>query len=325
MSRPRLARAVALGLLVIAGSGCTRRETPDAGPPARPEVTVDVVSWREFGHGFEAPGQWKSSTELVLSAPFDAVLEELTPHPGDRVTRGETLGTWLTWESAAALQGAELLAREARDSVAMAEARRALAVARAGMVRVPIQSPTAGIVTRRSAEPRSRLASGAEFMALVPDDDVVFEARVPAGDARALHRGGAAMIEDGLGGTPMAAHVVSVMPTAGSDQTTLIWLRPTAADPRPTLGQFGRATIELGAPYRALAVPDSALVEDDLTGHHTVALVDSSGRLAWVEVQLGRREGRWREVSGAGVQAGRQVVVEGQWALPAGTPVRVRP
>jgi multidrug efflux pump subunit AcrA (membrane-fusion protein) len=325
MKRPPLTLAVALALLLIGGSSCGRRESSsDSAPPARPEVTVDVVSWRQFGHGLDAPGQWKSSTELAIQAPFDAVLEALTPHPGDRVTRGETLGTWLTWESAAALQGAELLAREARDSTAAREARRALALAHAGMVHVPIQSPTAGTVTRRSAEPRSRLASGAELMALVPDDDVVFEARVSGSDARALHRGGAATIEDGVGG-PMAASVVSVMPTAGVDQTTLIWLRPTSPGVRPTLGQFGHASIELGAPYRALAVPDSAVVEDDLTGHHTVALVDSSGRLAWVEVHLGRQEGRWREVSGAGLQAGRQVVVEGQWALPAGTPVRIRP
>src|SRR5205085_7695332 len=167
---------------------------------------------------------------------------------------------WRTWESVAARQGAELMGREARDSAAVEEARRALAHARAGLVRVPILAPVTGAVVRRGADPGARLSSGAELLAVIADADVVFEARVRSMDARQVRPGMEAVVEDSLG-PPRAARTVSAQPTAGSDQATLVWLHPLSLARRPVLGSFGRARIRLGAPYRALAIPDSAVVE----------------------------------------------------------------
>ncbi len=192
------------------------------------------------------------------------------------------------------------------------------------MVRVPIVAPVTGSVARRSADAGTRLTSGAELLAIVSDADIVFEARVRSIDARDLRRGATATVEDSLG-PAREASMISALPNAGSDQATLVWLRPGSAGAPPVLGRFGRAHIRLGAPHRALAVPDSAVVEDDLTGRKRIAVVDSTSRLEWIDVVLGGRQGAWREVSGAGLAAGRRVVVEGQRALAAGTTVRVRP
>jgi len=314
-----------LALLVLAAAGCGRHGgDSESAPAARPEVVTGTIQSLQFERALDVPGEWKNATEVTIQAPFDAVVEALAARPGDRVTRGQTLGMWRTWESQAALQGAELLAREARDSSAAREARRALAQAQSGVVRVPIAAPVTGSVARRSADAGTRLTSGAELLSIVSDADIVFEARVRSIDARDLRRGVSATIEDSLG-PPRDASMISTLPNAGSDQATLVWLRPAAAGPRPVLGRFGRAHIRLGAPYRALAVPDSAVVEDDLTGLKRIAVVDTASHLEWIDVALGAHQGRWREVSGPGLAAGRRVVVEGQWALPAGILVRVRP
>jgi RND family efflux transporter MFP subunit len=314
-----------LALLILGAAGCGRHaDDSESSPAARPEVVTGSVQSLPFERALDVPGEWKNTTEVTIQAPFDAVVEALAARPGDRVIRGQTLGTWRTWESQAALQGAELLVREARDSSAAREARRALAQARSGVVRVPIAAPVTGSVARRSADAGSRLTSGAELLSIVSDADIVFEARVRSADARDLRRGATATVEDSLG-PPRKAVIVSALPSAGSDQATLVWLRPEPAGPPPVLGRFSRAHIRLGAPRLALAVPDSAVVEDDLTGRKRIAVVDSTSHLEWIDVVLGGRQGAWREVSGAGLAAGRRVIVEGQRALEAGTTVRVRP
>ncbi|HVP14595.1 MAG TPA: hypothetical protein VMS88_03565, partial [Terriglobales bacterium] len=88
---------------------------------------------------------------------------------------------------------------------------------------------------------------------------------------------------------------------------------------------FGSATIVTGAPRRAPAVPDSSIVEDDLTGQRRVALIDRANRLRWEPVALGQAEGGWHELLSPRLAAGTRVAVEGQLGLPAGTRVQPRP
>src|SRR5262249_11694152 len=155
-----------------------------------------------------------SSGDVIVPAPFAAVVESLGPRPGDRVAAGDLLGTLITRESRAALRGAELLAHEPREPAARAEAERARALARRDLVRVPLTAPRAGVVTRWGAEPGAELAEGGEVLAITPEGAVVFEARLPAEQARHVHVGDAArvLVE---GETPRAARVTRVLPSAG--------------------------------------------------------------------------------------------------------------
>ena len=133
-----------------------------------------------------------------------------------------------------------------------------------------------------------------------------------------------ATIEDGAG-PPLAARVLTLLPAAGGDQTVLAWLRPLARRDRPDLGRFGVARIRLGDRVSGLAAPDSAIVEDDLTGAHRVATVDSAGRVRWVVVKLGPRDGTLRGVEGDRLAAGTRVIVQGQRALADGAEVSAGP
>lgn len=315
---------VPVSFLVLAAlSGCGSDPPSDPASTLRPQVTVVAVAARAFTGAIEAPGQWKAAVETVVPAPFDAVVDSLTVQPGDRVRRGEVLGWCRTAESDAMARGAELVLREATDAAGRADATRAMAQARASAVRVPIAAPAAGVVLRREAGPGARLAAGGELFTLVADDALVFEIRVGAADAAVLRPGLTATITDG-DGPPRAARLWTVPPVTAGDQSALAWLRPLVLPPHPAVGRFGTASIRATATVTQLSVPDSAVVEDDLTGAHRIAVVDPGGAARWTDVVLGGRDGHAQGIRGAGLRAGDAVVVEGQRALSEGMRVEIR-
>lgn len=312
-----LATLAVLAAGSIGTAGCARRDAADESEPAaRVGVRLRALEERVLEDAISAPGQWRAAGELVVAAPFAATLETLGPRPGDHVAAGQRLGWLVTRESEAALRGAEMLAREATDSTALAEATRAVTLARRDLVRVPLVAPQAGSVLRRGAEEGARLAEAAEILALVPDDGIVFEARVPVAEAARLRPGQSAVVS-GEGAPPRPVVVERILPAAGAiDQALLVWLRPTRGGAPPALDRYGTASIRVGVPRRALAVPDSAVVEDDLTGEARVAVVTPAGRAVWTRVHLGASDGGWHELLPPAPPAGTRVVVEGQAGLP---------
>ncbi len=321
--------SIAAALLAAAvASGCGSRAEPERGeqgPATAVPVRMGRVAARTFQPSVAAPGQWISANELVVAAPFAALVDSLGPHPGDRVQRHEVLGWLVTRESHAALRGAELLLRQAADSTARAEAAHALSLARRGLVRVPVTAGAAGTVLRRSVEPGAVLAEGAEILAIVPDGAVVFEAHVPLRGAGAVTAGRRARVV-GEGGAGIEGRVERILPgTSAPDQSAVAWIAPSGRPPGGLLGRFGTALIETGAPHLAAGVPDSALVQDDLTGETRVARVDSAGLALWTPVRVGPGEGGWRELLAPALPPGTTVVTSGLRGLPDSTRVRARP
>src|SRR3989442_9528915 len=268
--RASMALGPTLALAWLA-SGCGGRSRAlGAGDDAAPTASVDVrrVETRIFPEAVRAPGQWRSADELVVAAPFAALVESLAPRIGDRIERGSTIGWLETRESLAAVHGAESLLRQAADSTARAEAKLALTLARRDLLRVPLVATATGTGLRRAAEPGAEVAEGAELLAIVPDGAVVFEAHVPlaAADRVAIGQPAHIVME---GGAATTATVQRRLPNASSpDQSALVWLSPGPQAPRDLLDRFGTAAIQIGPPRRSPAVSDSALVEDDLTGEY---------------------------------------------------------
>jgi len=253
------------------------------------------------------------------------VVENVGPHVGDRVGAGGPLGTLVTRESWSALRGAELMQREARDGAARAEADRALELARRDMVRVPLRAPQAGVVVRRTLEPGAQVAESGEILALVPAHNIVFEAHVPAADGARVRPGQPATVSE-QGHAPRAASVQRVLPMANSaDQSLMVWLAPGGTRDLAQLDHYGSARIIVGPPHRGTGVPDSAIVEDDLTGAHRVAVVNTQGRAVWTTIVLGAAEDGWHEVLRPAIAPGTRVVIEGQRGLPDSTRVKWTP
>ncbi len=328
--RFRTKSAGALALMLIATlSGCGRRgdtagTEEGAGEPVV-SVRVRALEIRRFDDVVTGSGQWRSGGESLVAAPFAGVIEALELRAGDRVGAGQRVGLLVTRESWAALRGAELMMREARDAAGRDEARRALALTQRDLVRVPLTAPLDGVVLRRSAEPGAQVAEGAEIVAVAPWKTVVFEAHVPAALATRVRAGQPATVLES-GAPPRAAVVQRILPAASeADQAALVWLSPRAAGPAPGLGRFASASIIVGAAHRSLGVPDSALVEDDLTGERRVAVVDREGRVSWTPVTLGAAADGWHELLRVDLAPGTRVVIEGQHGLPDRTRVKPLP
>jgi hypothetical protein len=323
--RPVVMTFGAIGL-VLAAVGCGRGSSPAADDEnAAPSVAVQAerIAWRTFPSRVEAPGRWRLSGEFHVLAPFPAIVDTLVPRVGDPVVRGERLGWLVTRESQAAVRGAEQMLAQASDPVARDEATRALALARRDVVRVPLVAAASGTVSQRSAEPGAEVAEGTELLTLVPPGALVFEARVPLASAARIVNGQPARVamEDG---TSLGASVRTRVPSSGAaDQTMLVWLTPTTPTRPEFAERYGLAAIEIGPAHRALAIPDAAVVEDDLTGERRVAVVDTSGDAVWKTIQLGSGDGGWHELLAPMLPAGTWVVVSGQRGLPDSTRVRI--
>jgi multidrug efflux pump subunit AcrA (membrane-fusion protein) len=323
MKSSSILHLVLLGAVV---AGCaTHADDDERAPEPIVPVRVAGIEPHTFEDVLQAPGAWRSAGDLVVSAPFAAVVESVSVRDGDEVREGQTLGVLVTAESFAALEGAKLLGREARDEAGRDEARRALELARRDLVRVPLTAPQSGVVVRRSAEPGARIQDAAEVLAIVPWSALVFEAHVASSDMVRVRVGEPATVRAERG-APRDARVARVLPSADpNDQSTLVWLAPVTPRPPPALGQFGTAAIVAGPTHTRMAVPDSAVVEDDLTGEQRVAVVDSSGRAVWTPVLLGAAVPGWHELLQPELPAGTRVVVEGQRGLPDSTRVTPTP
>ncbi|MGH7682002.1 MAG: HlyD family efflux transporter periplasmic adaptor subunit, partial [Candidatus Eiseniibacteriota bacterium] len=181
---------------------------------------------------------------------------------------------------------------------------------------VPLPATASGLVVRRSAEVGAELAENLEMLAIVPPQDIVFEAHVTAREAARVHEGQSAeIVAEGI--EPVRASVLRTLPgMSAEDQSILIWLEPLHAPPVVAISRYGTARIETGAPRPGIGVPDSALVADDLTGEMRFVRVDSGGIAVWTTVHLGRDATGWHELLAPKLPAGTSVVISGQRGLP---------
>jgi hypothetical protein len=128
------------------------------------------------------------------------------------------------------------------------------------------------------------------------------------------------------GGGLVLTRVQRRLPQANeADQTALFWLAPVVKAPFGILGRFGNAAIETGAEHRAILVPDSALVEDDLTGEVRVARVAPGDVAVWTTVRIGPGAQGRHELLQPSLPAGTAVVIRGQRGLPDSTRVKAGP
>jgi biotin carboxyl carrier protein len=291
------------------------------------KVSARPVTEKPFQDAVTAPGQWRSVGQVGILSPFAGVVDSIAIRPGDRVRQGEIVCRLITRESRAALLGAEILARQAHDEASRAEAEQALVLARREVVRVPLPAPCAGVVTAVSAQPGSEVAESDQLAEIQAPDAVFFEARIDPSDVARVREGGSASITTGAAEQTRDAVVQRILPLVGAaDQATLAWLAPRSKlPPQPEIGRFGMATILTGPPRRAAAVPDSAVVQDDLTGRTHVVVIDARDRAIWTPVTLGAAAGGWHELRAPGIAPGTLVITQGQRGLPDSTRVDPTP
>ncbi len=318
-----------LPLLALSLAACRAQPPAEAPAPDPPAAAIPVevarVGRATLSDVVSGSGRTAALVQQKVRAPFAGTLTELSVGDGDRVRRGDTLGTIVSRDSEAALAGARQMERDAKTDAERNDAARALELAGRGLVRAPLTAPSDGVVLAHAAARGDRLSDEQEILTIADASSIVFLVDVTQSDLARVRPGQSVAIEvpgraDRFGGT-----VHDVLPGANASDFTV----PVRVDLRtisgvPPLGLFGTARITVAEHRDAVVVPDAAVVRDDLAGTSRIALVDG-GKAHWIDVTPGLRGAAGTEITSPKLAAGQPVVVGGQVGLPEGAAVAERP
>jgi HlyD family secretion protein len=328
----------ALVVTVMLG-GCTRSAAPDddAAKPAdataatasvagEVPVRVELVRHEAIEVDVTATGRTEALRQDRIRAPFTSRLVARSVTDGDRVGKDQTIAVVVSKDSAAALAGAQQMLAEAHGDADMADAKRAVELARKQLVQHTLRAPEAGVVLTHAAEAGDFVDEGEVLVTLAETGSMFFNAQVSQSDIDRVRAGQAARIElPAVGARPLSARVHGRLPVASSQNFSV----PVRLDFDPArsnllLGLFGTARIVVASRPDATVVPAGALVRDDISGISRVALVEA-GVAHWLDVDTGEQVNGRVEILRPAIAAGTSVIVQGQVGLPDQARVVVQP
>jgi multidrug efflux pump subunit AcrA (membrane-fusion protein) len=327
----RASRSATLLLLACAlAAGCKKEEDPqkDAEKAPAPEavavpVRVAPVTRAALARVVSAPGQTNALTQQKVRAPFAGTLVELTVVDGDSVHRGQAVGVIVSRDTEAALSGAKEMVRTASTPEEKADADRALAIAERNLIRTTIHAEADGAVLSHAAAPGDRVSEDQELLTIAEHSSLVFVANAAQSDLAQVRPGQTVSVELAGRPRPIAGVVHDVLPSANpGDFTAPVRIDLRETPPGMAIGLFGTARITVES-REAAAVPDAAILRDDVTGKARVALV-KDGRAQWVDVVTGLHGAAGTEIVSPPLSTSDNVVVSGQVGLPEGARVTIR-
>lgn len=314
---------VLIPLLVLTACSVHGQEPPAPPVALATPVRVAKVVVATLREIVKAPGRLVPMHQQEIRAPFDCVLVRLRVADGDRVTAGQVVAEVVSQNSEAALDGARAMLRAARTDPGRADARRALSIAEANLVRRALRAPASGLVASHQAAQGDILAAHQGILSVVDDGTLVLVADVPQSALPRVRPGQPVDVALTARSTALRGTVRAILP-AGAALTAPIQVAirhpPSPLDP----GLFGFARVVVGAHAGALAVPAAAVLRDDVTGVSHVTTVED-GVAHRIEVRTGTRDRGLVEILSPALRPGTTVIVQGQVGLPDGARVRAGP
>lgn len=216
---------------------------------------------------------------------------------------------------------ARLALESAAAAVRIADA--VLSAARHQLARGELRAPFDGVVARLFASAGEQVDPGRPVLEVAQVGVLELRAPVPPGVAMRLRPGQeATVLVDAAPGTPIEARVLAIAPVVDAQSgATLVRLRVPNGEGRLKVGSLARARITLDLHRGVLVVPREALLGG--ADGPAVELV-KDGKALRVAVQPGVQDGGSIELL-SGVTEGQQVIVQGAYAVPDGTPVAQAP
>lgn len=326
-----------LWVAVLLLAGCGGRDQPRDAAAAQadtsPEggatpVTTAPVRLATLAITVTAPGHTDVLRPLHVRAPFSGTVAALTVADGDRVSRGATLGTLVSRNSAAALAGARAMLAAAQTEAERRDAQRALDLATRSLVEFPLRASEAGVVVSHTANAGDLVTEGDDILVIAPAGAVAFIADVVQTDLPRVRPGQEVAVDLAARAAPLAGMVHGILPAASAENLSApVRIDFVAGGGAIGTGLFGTARITVGARRQVPVVPEAAVLRDDVYGTTQVAIVGPPpDRLAhWVKVMLGAEGGGLVEILSPSLSPGTVVIVSGQVGLPEGAPVRPQP
>jgi Cu(I)/Ag(I) efflux system membrane fusion protein len=162
---------------------------------------------------------------------------------------------------------------------------------------------------------------GMSAMTIVPISRLWVVAEVPEAEAAQVRQGAAALLSfPALPGRRIEARVLEVLPQL-NEATRTLQVRLELGNPgdRLAAGMLADVTIDAGTGKETLMVPTSALIRTGRAERVIVAL--GNGRFVARDVTSGRESGDDIQIL-AGLEAGEEVVVAGQFMIDSESQVR---
>ena len=186
--------------------------------------------------------------------------------------------------------------------------------------RSELRAPFAGVVAHVFAAPGEALDANKPVVEVARTTTVELRAPLAPRLAALLKPGQPAQLHlDALPGRTFAARVLTVAPTVdAATGAALVRLRADNPDGALRIGTFARAQVQVEVRTGVVRVPVPALLGDE--GGAAVEVVEA-GKAKKVPVKIGARDAQWAEIA-QGLDEGALVIVQGNYALPDGTPVK---
>lgn len=311
--------ALAGALLGSTGlAGCTQSPETSELPPARPvRVRIVPVQRGDISDVLTVSGETAALSTLRLASPVTGRITALTVRAGDRLARDEVAAQVISFENEAAVRGFALL--DAATQLTPEERQLAQRLRRdVGTRSVPLRVPFAAVVAERLHNPGELVTQNDVLLEIFDPSSLYVIAQVPADVAAHVHSGAPAEVD--VAQQRLHGRVTALI-TALTPQTLTVPVRITLdTAPEPAfLHAAVRCRIGLAHDPRALIVPSSALVSSGV-GQHGAVIVATDGHARRRTVELGIRSQSRVEVVN-GLSEGEQVLADGQYALPDGTPI----
>lgn len=210
----------------------------------------------------------------------------------------------------------QVAAARAQVSTAMAS----VDLARQNLADATIRSPFTGRVSGKPAQVGTMAAPGTPIVRLIGEQGIYFEGEVPESQVAEITPGRAVAIRlDALGSIGFSGRVVAVSPMGESvGRLFKVRIQFEQSDPAIKPGMFARGVIKLRTIEHAILVPSLAMITDG-DSHYVFVLEGNKAKRRPVVKGIERGQ----EVQVSNVNAGDQVVVQGQFQLKDGAPAMV--
>jgi cobalt-zinc-cadmium efflux system membrane fusion protein len=181
---------------------------------------------------------------------------------------------------------------------------------------VPLRAPLSGTLTEVLVAPGAFVEAGAPLFRITDLTQLWLEVRVPQVDIGRLGtpRGASVLVEGMEAAIELSADALIARGSRidPRTQTLPVLFAIANADLRLPVGAFARVLIVNGDERSALAVPESALVDDN--GMFVVFVQIEGEAFERRVVRLGARDGGYAEIL-SGVREGEHVVTVGAWSV----------
>ncbi|HPC84016.1 MAG TPA: efflux RND transporter periplasmic adaptor subunit [Thermoanaerobaculaceae bacterium] len=331
---------IGMGMVMLGCGSGSGKQQPAPPPPA---VRTEKVQPQPVEIAITVVGTLEPAARVVVAAQEEGIVTAVLVREGDRVRAGdlvvqlddrriraelaETEARLL--DARAQARRAEALERDgllsaseadtARASLAMAEARADVLRTRLGFTR--ITAPVDGVVTARRVEVGNLAAARNALLELAAGPGLVLRVPVSELDVVHLRPGDTASVRvDALPDLVLSASITRVFPAAeGSTRQVTVELGLPQPPPEVKPGFLARARLVLERRPEAVLVPEPVLQRGSEAADFVWVLEGDVARVRPVE-PAERLEGK--VVIRKGLAAGDELVVEGLARLRDGGPVR---